>query len=387
MHIPKTAGRSMRMYLENQYAAAAICPAEDWRGAQTLPRPVRDYALIRGHFGFNMAQSAPEARILTVLREPLRRTVSGLRHIKRDPAFNALHELARDMTLHEMLRDRVIMRAQRNIQTAYLCATAPPPKIAEHLAVSADRDAATLEGPPSLDLAIQRLRQVHFIGLQENLALCIEEMSVAMNFHRVLQFPRINEDPEGPQALETLGPEDMDILREANLLDLQLYKQACAWLDQRRFQSLMRGLLAAGVYEIPAGSFDIDVAGVMPGFGWYPPEHDAGGSWRWTGPGNLFSLELPLRQDAEYNVSLRFRMPGERNPDAMRIALNGSPVLWQWTRGGSGEFEALFYIDRRSLVACEGLCRITYEVAAERVPGELRRLGVAVNKIAFECIG
>ncbi len=387
MHIPKTAGRSVRMYLENQYAAAAICPAEDWPAVQALERRPRDYALVRGHFAFNMAQNIPEAKILTVLREPLRRTLSGLRHMQRDPSFHALHERARDMTLPAMLRDREIMRAQRNVQTAYLCASATPERIAEFFALSSEREPAGLEGPPSLELAVRRLRQVHFLGLMEDLATCIDELAVAMHYHRVQEFPFINEDPAARNGLEELGQEDIDILREANLLDLQLYKHAQSWLAQRQFEARLRALIAAGVYAVPPGSFEVDVGGVMPGSGWYSPERDAGGSWRWTGPGNVFTLELPLRQDAEYNVGLRFRMLPERSPDAMRVLINGNPVLWQWTQSGSGEFELLFYLDRRMLRACSGLCRIAVEVAAERVPGELRRLGVAVNRIAFECIG
>jgi hypothetical protein len=387
MHIPKTAGRSVRMYLENQYDVDAICPAEDWQGVQALDRPLSDYTLIRGHFAFNMAQNLPGAKILTVLREPLRRTISGLRHMQRDPAFHALHVLARDMTLAEMLRDRQIMRAQRNVQTAYLCASASAERIAAFLALSSGGDAGEVEGPPSLDLALKRLRQVHFLGLMEDLPACIEELALAMHYHQVQDFPFINEDPNTRSEIDALTQDDLDILREANLLDLQLYAQAQSWAAQRRFESRMRALIAAGVYRVPPGSFEIDVGGVMPGSGWYPPERDASGSWRWTGPSNIFTLELPLRPDTEYNVNLRFRMPGERNPEGMRIALNGNPVLWQWTLSGSGEFEVMFYIDRRSLRACAGLCRISFEVTAERVPGELRRLGAAVNRIAFECIG
>src|ERR1700723_3870236 len=79
MHIPKTAGMSMRQYLDNQYPADEICPAERWQDLLDIGRDVGTYRLVRGHFRYNLRQlAAPDARVLVVLREPLRRTVSAL---------------------------------------------------------------------------------------------------------------------------------------------------------------------------------------------------------------------------------------------------------------------------------------------------------------------
>ena len=125
MHIPKTAGSSIKIFLDNQYESAQIQPAQGW-AALTRDFQYDDYRLTRGHFSFNMSQALPGVKILTVLREPLRRCVSALRHIQRDAQFHRLHEVAKDLSLGEILRSPQIMRAQRDVQSGYLCASVPP---------------------------------------------------------------------------------------------------------------------------------------------------------------------------------------------------------------------------------------------------------------------
>ena len=80
MHIPKTAGMSMRLYLGEQYHPHEICPAEHWQDILGHEQNVTKFHLVRGHFRYNMrGLVAGDARMLVVLREPLRRTVSALR--------------------------------------------------------------------------------------------------------------------------------------------------------------------------------------------------------------------------------------------------------------------------------------------------------------------
>lgn len=386
MHIPKTAGSSIRMFLENQYHAEEIYPAEGWGGTLSTAREAGGYRLVRGHFAFNMSQSVPDARILTVLRNPLLRTVSALRHIKRDPQFHALHQVAKDMTLQEMLRSPQIMPAQRDIQTAYLCASVPPENVLEFLGRHPNGDPADLEDMSNLDLAVKRLKQIDFLGVMEDLSTCIDEMSAAMNYHKAVYFPFVNEDPKLSNTLCDLSDEDIAILQNANQLDLQLYDHACALLTQRRFERMMHHLVAEGVYKIPPGSFEIEIGGIIPGSGWSPPEREGAGCWRWTGPDDQFSLEVPLRKDREYNVHLRFNVPRAQTAHELTAEINGVPVQRQVTPSGLTAFHLAFHIDKHTLERCDGFCRIVLGVKTERPPGELRTLGIAVNRITFDCI-
>src|SRR5580698_4582373 len=124
MHIPKTAGMSMRQYLSNQYEADEICPAERWQDLLDLRRDVGSYSLVRGHFRYNLRQLiAPDARMLVVLREPLRRTVSALRHLGRDPEFHQTYDIAKHLTLSEIIHHPAIMGLQRDVQARFLFAS------------------------------------------------------------------------------------------------------------------------------------------------------------------------------------------------------------------------------------------------------------------------
>jgi len=127
MHIPKTAGMSMRQYLNEQYHPEEICPAERWQDLAGGARGVASYRLVRGHFRYNLRELvAPGAHMLVVLRDPLRRTVSALRHLARDPHFHHTYEVAKDLTLGEMIRHRDIMAYQRDVQSRFLCRRGRP---------------------------------------------------------------------------------------------------------------------------------------------------------------------------------------------------------------------------------------------------------------------
>jgi hypothetical protein len=50
MHIPKTAGMSIRLYLQNQYPAADIMPARDWHEVLRSGHLPSAFRLAAGHF-------------------------------------------------------------------------------------------------------------------------------------------------------------------------------------------------------------------------------------------------------------------------------------------------------------------------------------------------
>jgi hypothetical protein len=105
IHVPKTAGTSMRAYLRNQSPPAAVYPAIDWREAVHCDQPLTNFSLYSGHFRANFALKTPsDTRRLVVLRNPEARLLSALRHLRRDPSFHADHALARGKTLSEILR-------------------------------------------------------------------------------------------------------------------------------------------------------------------------------------------------------------------------------------------------------------------------------------------
>jgi hypothetical protein len=392
MHIPKTAGMSMRQYLGEQYQPHEICPAERWEDLHGRDQEVRAFRLVRGHFRHNLRPLvAPDARMLVVLRDPLRRTVSALRHLARDPNFHHTYETAKDFTLSEMIRQPDIMANQRDVQARFLCASRPPEAVAADLAaaraLNKTAEAGGFENPPDFQLAADRLASIDFVGVTEDLATLVTAMAREMDFHPPLYFPFINANPDRADQLQGLSAEELDILREHNTVDLKLYEFARKLIAWRGFDHAMRHMVRSGIYKVPPGSFEIRIAGVMPGSGWYRAEQSGENAWRWTGPEPQFTIEVPLRPDASYRFSMGFRDPRPAGPAPLTVEINDHPVTCVMT-SDANQFLCEFDIERSLLARSSGFCRIQIHTGetVRLSPQDMRLLGISVRKIEFTCL-
>lgn len=392
MHIPKTAGMSMRLYLGGQYRAQDVCPAVRWQGVLGREEELKRYRLVHGHFRYNLRElAAPDAKMLVMLREPLRRTVSALRHLQRDPSFHHDHEVAKSLSLSEMLRHPDLMRNQQNVQARFLCASLPAAKISAYLrkelAQDPAADAGDIEEPPELPLAQDRLTSIDFVGLAENINAVVSEMAREMHYHPALYFPLVNEDPFRDNPLDGLNAEDVAILREYNDVDLPMYEFAMQLIERRGFERSMRELVQKGIYRVPEGSFEIPLDGIMPGSGWYAPDSDGDVYWRWTGPGRYFTIEMPLRQDVSYRLTMVFGGLRPPAPEDLAAEINDVPIAFEPLQEGH-RYRRELMIPRALLAQSSGFCRIRFDTSetTRPAPPEIRSLGVAVRRIQFECL-
>jgi hypothetical protein len=392
MHIPKTAGMSMRQYLSNQYEADEICPAERWQDLLDLRRDVGSYRLVRGHFRYNLRQLiAPDARMLVVLREPLRRTVSALRHLGRDPEFHQTYDIAKHLTLGEMIHHPAIMGLQRDVQARFLCASRRAEEVTLYLegarSRNLDADAGDQESPPAFQLAADRLETIEFVGITEQLGDLVASMAQEMNFHPSAHFPVINENPERVDPLDGLTGQELEIVREHNTMDLQVYDFARKMLNGRGFDRSMRQMVRSGVYRLPPGSFAIEMSGIIPGSGWYPAESAGQTSWRWTGPGRYFTLEVPLREDVPYRFDITFNDPRPSGPGDLSVEINDYPVAFElWSEGDL--YRCVLVIEQGLLRKNGGICRIQIDTGEpiQLSTSDIRLLGVSVRRVEFVCL-
>jgi hypothetical protein len=392
MHIPKTAGMSMRLYLSEQYRPDEICKAERWQDFLGHEQDLRSFRLVRGHFRYNLRDLvAEDARMLVVMREPLRRTVSALRHLRRDPNFHQSYAMAKDLTLPDMIRHPEIMSYQRDVQARFLCASRPAAAVSawleEQQSRNRDADAGDPEKPPEFQLAADRLETIDFVGLTEDLGALLATMAEQMNYHPPLYFPFINENPARIDPLDGLAEEELQIVREHNKIDLQLYDFAKALIARRSFERSMRHLVTCGVYQVPPDSFEIDISGIMPGSGWYETERNEDLAWRWTGPGRHFTIEVPLRQDASYRFALRFNDVRPAGPEHFAVEINDLPLPFElWPEGRS--FNCEMIIPQPILAKSSGFCRIRIDTGdtVQMREQDIRLLGIQVLKIEFMCL-
>lgn len=391
MHIPKTAGMSMRLYLGEQYNINDVCPIADWQGLLGREGDLPLFRLLRGHFRYNLrALIGENVRMLVMLRDPLRRTVSVLRHLQRDPHFHPDHEIARHLTLSQMIRHPKLMSDLCNTQARFLCASMIPSDVSAYLERELPNnpraDAGDLEDPPDLQLAMDRLESIDFVGLTENIGSVVSIMAQKMNYHPPLYFPFINENPTHVDPLQGVAQEDIDIIREHNDMDLKIYDFAKRLNEERTFKRSMRQLISSGVYKVPPGSFELPVSGIMPGSGWYEPEHEDGTYWRWTGPSRYFTIEVPLRQDASYRLIMTFGSVRPIGPGGFAADVNDMPIALELVPEG-GAYRCELLIPQPLLEQSSGFCRIKFDTRETTQPTsqDIRALGISVRNILFEC--
>jgi len=84
LHIPKTAGTTLKHYLDSFYEPFKIFPCELWTYLIKV-WPVKNmdkYGLFRGHFGFLFFKYLPQdTRVVAMVRDPVERAISQFHHL------------------------------------------------------------------------------------------------------------------------------------------------------------------------------------------------------------------------------------------------------------------------------------------------------------------
>jgi len=382
----------MRLYLSGQYSAEDVCPASIWQDILGREDTLKGYGLVQGHFRYNLRELLSDRmRSLVILREPLHRTLSALRHLQSDPKFDRLHQVAKSMTISEILRHPVLVRNQHNVQARFLCASRPAAAVSADLlrarATNTVADAGDGEAPPTLRLAQDRLASIAFVGLTEEIGSVLSDMVRAMNYHPPSCVPRGTEEPERRDPLEDMSAEDLDLLRRLNDVDLPLYEYASRLIQRRGFVQSMRALVGSGIYEVPSGSFEIALTDIMPGSGWYPTEQEGETAWRWTGPGRHFSIDVPLQPDKSYRLHMSFGSAGPFGPGDLTAEVNDVPVDCEIEVEDAGYRCDL--VIAKEMLGAEGFCCIRFDTGGtmQVSADDNRRLGVAVRRVVFDCLG
>ena len=107
LHLPKTAGSTLRYVIERQYDASAIVSlyeSDFGEEVGTIPsRQLEGCCVIMGHFYFGVHTflSRPSTYI-TLLRDPVERVISHYYYARRAPA-HYFHDAARKLRLQEFV--------------------------------------------------------------------------------------------------------------------------------------------------------------------------------------------------------------------------------------------------------------------------------------------
>src|SRR5438477_7867847 len=212
MHLPKTAGMALRLFLGNQYPVDRIMPANDWRELLSVEIADLDrYSLFQGHFSCGLMDLLPpDIAPIVFLREPVARTVSHLKHMRRDPSFSPMgYRLAAGRSLDELVRDEYVMKLCCDVQSSLLCNYISGQSILAGLrrdqmaGLEPNPDAFPV--PPDLAVAQESLERFRFVGLVEDFQEDVLRLSLELGLHPPQPLPKRNFDPEGGGGLNTIA--------------------------------------------------------------------------------------------------------------------------------------------------------------------------------------
>jgi len=241
LHIPKTAGLSVNRFLTEAYPRDRICPAHSWDDLDLQrPHDLNRYKVFSGHW-MDSLDSFLDRRIgtITLLRDPVQRTISHYAHLRRDPA-QPYHELARRLSLREFCLHPETRHLVENYQSGYLGTRFDPreiagrcqPSAAERLGITALAERSMLARSPDALLRAGggRLVRCLAVGITERLGDTLTVFADTLGLRWGGETPYENSSYNRPR---TIDPETIALIREMTSLDALLYRKAEALLDAR----------------------------------------------------------------------------------------------------------------------------------------------------------
>ena len=221
LHIPKTGGTTLHHILERCYSKDQICTFKDLNrqtqidNFRKLPPGKREaYRLIQGHLHFGFHRYLPGDSIyITLLREPIARTLSFYYYARSHPDHYLYSSLANDhVDLKTLLKDRRSMTDEFfNLQTRMIAG--------EEL-----NDPKRLTNRGIVQAAKENLRNHFVVGLTEEFDASLRLMSRRFGW-KVKSYVKKNVT-DRKDRIDTVDAETLALLREANALDIELYQFA-----------------------------------------------------------------------------------------------------------------------------------------------------------------
>ncbi len=216
VHIPKTAGRTLRAIIRRQYRPEEVCTTSREAGD-----PYQDFLtlteaekarlrIVQGHFAYGLHEHVSRPAVyVTMLREPIARVISYYRFIRDNPNHTH-HAVAIELGLAGFVQERV-SKALDNGQLRYLSGVEDTPF-----------GACTEE---MFEAALAHLEQRFVaVGLVEAFDDSILLMRRALGWRMPVYMP-LNVSKHRV-ADEKVSPETFALLREYNRFDLRLYDYA-----------------------------------------------------------------------------------------------------------------------------------------------------------------
>jgi hypothetical protein len=237
LHIPKTSGASFHGFLVDVFGEAYVSPRIlIWDDLADFSDVSKKWKVFVGHFGGFLPFMLPSwPRIVTLLRDPVSRTISHINHVQRD-ARHPLHPYAEHLTVVEYCRHPKLRHTVENYQSRFLASLSIAQAILKveknvvrapsSLAFEASLYALD-RGGDLLESALAIASEIDMVGIAEWHQQTMQLFAGKFNITRpVPEAKRLNEAGNSQRRRETLSPEEIAAIQEITEIDRLVYERA-----------------------------------------------------------------------------------------------------------------------------------------------------------------
>jgi uncharacterized membrane protein YkvA (DUF1232 family) len=227
LHIEKTAGSSVHRVLTAAFPDPGICPTRLWQELEGVrPEDLRHFQLYSGHLTGSFADFlGRRLRTVTLLRDPVQRSISHYAHIRRDPSspyYGLAQNLSlREFCLHPETRHLVEDYQARSLAGAAL--KAPQPWSKQIALRNSPQERADI-----LARALAVVKDCVAVGVTERLPDTLAVFADTLGLDWSGHTPYENASYNRPKIVDA---ETLAVIRSITQLDAAIYDEAVAILS------------------------------------------------------------------------------------------------------------------------------------------------------------
>jgi Phytanoyl-CoA dioxygenase (PhyH) len=326
LHIPKTSGTSVALYLESQFRATEICGAREGDEFVALGRSkLRDFSYFHAACDASVIGILPRSTaVLTMLRQPIKRAYSHWRYIQRMPD----HRLHEEFQSEQSSFEQFVIQMPTNAMARLLAAPegSSPRCLWEQTGAWDDAEL--------LDRALARLDACAVVGLTSFHDESIAQIAHHFGWTPPGLLPTTNAAPVLTHPTAPT-PSAQSVFDERNAVDNKLYGAAVTMFERRR--RLVDSATRTLIYEQSLAAetapltrrLVIDVCNPMRGAGWLPVVDTERGMIRPIGVGGQASIDVAVTVGRF--TKLEVVCPAVASTvalESLQITANGEPLMF-----------------------------------------------------------